>query len=77
MEVVEIVGYSASFFVMLSFLMKNMTTLRLVNTVGCGFFVAYGIMLSPTSWPIIIPNVFICCINLYYLLVKRDTLHST
>lgn len=50
--------------------MKNMTALRIINTVGCTFFVAYGFMLSPTAWPIIIPNVFICCINLYYLLLK-------
>ncbi len=76
MTIVEIIGYSASFFIMLSFLMKNMTTLRIINSVGCAFFVAYGFMLDPTAWPIIIPNVFICCINLYYLLIKKDTADS-
>lgn len=67
--VTEWIGYLASFFVLLSFLMRNITTLRYVNSVGCLFFVAYGILLS--SWPIIITNVAIVLVNIYYLFINK------
>lgn len=67
---VEWIGYVASLFVLLSFLMRNITTLRYVNSIGCLFFVAYGILLA-TSWPIIITNVAIVCVNVYYLFIKK------
>ncbi|MFI0491137.1 uroporphyrinogen decarboxylase [Flavobacterium sp.] len=62
----EWVGYLASLVLMISFLMKNINTLRTVNSIGAILFVVYGIMLV-TSWPIIITNVFILGINIYYL----------
>lgn len=34
----EWIGYLASFFVMISFFMRNIITLRYVNSVGCSFF---------------------------------------
>ena len=43
-------------------------TLRMVNAIGCLLFVIYGVVLTPISKPIIITNVAIFCINLYYLL---------
>jgi uncharacterized protein with PQ loop repeat len=60
------VGYLASVVLMISFLMKNINTLRIINSVGAFLFVVYGIMLV-TSWPIIITNTFILGVNLYYL----------
>jgi hypothetical protein len=65
-EYTEYIGYLASGLVLLSFLMKEMTTLRLVNILGCLAFVAYGILLN--SWPIIITNVAISCVNTFYLI---------
>ena len=65
---IEWVGYLASFFLLLSFLMRNITTLRYVNSIGCLLFVAYGILLS--SWPLIITNGAIFLINIYYLFIK-------
>ena len=65
-SVTEWVGYLASLVLMVSFLMKNINTLRIVNSIGAILFVVYGIMLA-TSWPIIITNVFILGINIYYL----------
>ncbi|TDD97531.1 uroporphyrinogen decarboxylase [Flavobacterium cellulosilyticum] len=62
----EWVGYLASLVLMISFLMKNITTLRIINSIGAILFVVYGIMLT-TSWPIIITNAFILGINSYYL----------
>ncbi|MBC7845503.1 MAG: uroporphyrinogen decarboxylase [Flavobacterium sp.] len=62
----EWVGYLASLVLMVSFLMKNINTLRIVNSTGCLLFVAYGFMLA-TSWPIIITNAFILGVNIFYL----------
>ncbi len=66
---VEWFGYLASFFILLSFFMKNITTLRYVNSVGCLFFVTYGIFLD--SWPLIITNGAIVCVNVYYLFIDK------
>jgi hypothetical protein len=62
----EYIGYLASLLVLVSFLMKNMTHLRLVNTLGCLVFIAYGALLP--SIPIIITNAAIVLINSFYLL---------
>ncbi len=65
---VEYIGYCASFFVLLSFVMKKMVTLRLVNIVGCGFFILYGCLLPEVSWPIVFTNAAIVCVNGFYLM---------
>ncbi|MFT4698691.1 MAG: Na+-driven multidrug efflux pump [Flavobacteriaceae bacterium] len=62
----ELVGYLASFLVLVSFLMKEVRRLRIVNTIGCFVFIIYGVMLQ-ISWPIVITNVAIFGINIYYL----------
>ncbi|WP_299522332.1 uroporphyrinogen decarboxylase [uncultured Lutibacter sp.] len=66
----EWVGYLASVVLIISFMMKNVSTLRIVNSVGALLFVVYGIMLT-ISWPIIITNGFILLLNVYYL-TKKD-----
>ena len=74
MEVISFadwVGYLAMATVLVSFLMKNIRTLRMVNSVGGLLFVAYGFLLDPISYPIIITNVAIFCINMYYLFLKK------
>jgi len=63
---VEIVGYIATFLVMLSFMMKNVIRLRIINAVGCATWIAYGVMLD--SYPVIITNVGILAINGGHLL---------
>ena len=68
--ITNIAGYAASGFVLLSFLMKDIIKLRIVNSVGCLFFVIYGVLLD-ISWPIIITNTAIIGVNLYYLLLKK------
>lgn len=65
------IGYLAMATLLVSFMMKNLTKLRVINSFGCAFFVVYGIMLT-TSWPIIITNSAIICINLYYLLFNKN-----
>ncbi|MFK8294844.1 SemiSWEET family transporter [Capnocytophaga canimorsus] len=73
MNWIDFVGYTASFFVVLSFLIKqNVNRIRLVNLVGCVLFVIYGIYIN--SIPIIVPNAFLVFVQLYYLLLhpKKD-----
>ena len=67
--VVEWFGYLASFFILLSFFMKNIVALRYVNSLGCIFFVIYGFLL--TSWPLIITNGAIVLVNIYYLFIQK------
>ena len=66
---IEWIGYAASFFLLLSFLMRNIKTLRYINSLGCLLFVAYGLLLN--SWPLIITNGSIVLINIYYLFINR------
>ncbi|MBD0401075.1 YgjV family protein [Flammeovirga sp. EKP202] len=65
----EYVGYLASLLLMISFSLKNVKLLRMVNSVGCIVFVVYGIMLS--AWPIVITNGFIATINIFYLIKDK------
>lgn len=65
------VGYLASLVLMVSFLMKNINALRIINSIGCFLFVIYGFMLA-ISWPIIITNVFILGVNIFYLTKKKE-----
>lgn len=67
---IEWIGYAAMATVLISFLMKSVNKLRIVNSLGCLLFVFYGVMLEPLSKPIIITNTAIFCINIYYLLKR-------
>jgi uncharacterized protein with PQ loop repeat len=66
----EYIGYFASGIVLLSFLMGNIFVLRIINTIGCGFFNFYGVLLG--SMPIILTNTAIVLINAYYLFLKNN-----
>ncbi|MGI9527446.1 MAG: uroporphyrinogen decarboxylase [Weeksellaceae bacterium] len=66
----EYIGYAASAAIICSFLIpNNIRLLRLVNAIGCALFVVYGYLID--SWPIILPNVFIFGIQLYYLFIHK------
>jgi len=67
--ITEWVGYLASLVLIISFLMKNMSTLRIINSLGALIFIIYGYLLE-ISWPIIITNAFILGANIYYLAFK-------
>ncbi|MDO5509139.1 MAG: SemiSWEET family transporter [Weeksellaceae bacterium] len=60
------IGYAASVFVVGSFLITNREkTLRTVNLIGAVLFTIYGFLIE--NIPIIIPNVVLIFIQLYYL----------
>ncbi|MDB9932366.1 MAG: uroporphyrinogen decarboxylase [Flavobacteriales bacterium] len=69
---VDIVGYLAMGFIGISFLMKDIRALRLLNLVGAGLFIAYGFLLTPSQPPIYILNSFIVLVNIYYLTKKPE-----
>lgn len=66
----DIIGYAASLMVLISFLMKDIRTLRFVNSIGCALFVVYGVLLN-FSIPIILTNTAILFINGWSLLRKK------
>ncbi len=68
-EIASYFGYAASFFIILSFLLKDLRKIRLINLIGCLFFVIYGVF-SGMLWPIIIPNAILCFIQIYHLIKK-------
>jgi hypothetical protein len=71
-EIATYIGYSASLFIVLSFILKDIRKIRVVNLIGCICFVIYGIF-SGMLWPVIIPNGIICLIQIYYLVIdKKD-----
>lgn len=65
-DTTELIGYSASLVLMLSFTMKEIKKLRMINALSCTLFITYGFMLA-TAWPIIIANTFVLSVNLWYL----------
>lgn len=67
----DIVGYLASITLLISFLMRDIKKLRIINSVGCALFVLYGFMLH-YSFPIIITNTTIIIINLVSLYNMRN-----
>ena len=72
-SLVETIGYLASAGVLVSFTMKDVKRLRVVNTIGCILFVIYGFMM-PTlrvGLPIIITNAAIILVNFYYLFLNK------
>ncbi len=70
--IVDIIGYMAMGFIGISFLMKEIRTLRLLNLVGAGLFIVYGFLLTPPQAPIYILNSFIVLVNIYYLTKKPE-----
>lgn len=72
MNWIEWVGYLGAALVVSSFLAgSNVRTIRLINMFGAIVFIIYGILLN-VNLPIIIPNVFITCIQVYYLFIKKE-----
>ena len=71
--VTEYIGYLASFIVLLSFTMKEVKKLRIVNITGCVLFILYGFLMPSIriGLPIIIANAAILTVNIYYLTTNQ------
>lgn len=71
---IQAIGYLATFVTGLSFMMKDIKTLRLVNALGCLIWIVYGALLH--SEPIIITNVGIFGIHFSKLLKEQYIKHK-
>ncbi|WP_409258619.1 uroporphyrinogen decarboxylase [Riemerella anatipestifer] len=65
----EYIGYLASAFVAISFLLKEINKIRMVNLIGCLLFVAYGFLID--SLPVTITNILISLVQIYYLFLAK------
>lgn len=70
-EMIEVLGYLSTVIVAISFLMKDVIKLRLVNSVGCLCFVIYGVLIG--AIPVALLNALIVAINLYYIFQAKRT----
>jgi len=66
LEMLEIVGWSATAIVIFSFLINNMLWLRTVNLVGAFLWLLYGII--DVSYSIIFLNVVIVSIQIFKII---------
>ena len=66
---VELIGVFGSIFVLLSFLMKDVKKIRIINIIGALLFVIYGIYINAFStWFL---NGALIIIHIYYLSRKK------
>ena len=68
----EFLGVPASVLLLISYFFKDQKKLRIINTVGCLFFVSYGFALAidndwQVGWSTIILNAICVVVHLYYL----------
>ena len=61
------VGYIAMALVALSFVFKEMKTIRIINMIGAIIFIIYGYMLD-VAIPVIATNTLIIIIQAYHLI---------
>ncbi|PIE39768.1 MAG: hypothetical protein CSA51_04330 [Gammaproteobacteria bacterium] len=65
MSAAELLGYAASFFVVMSLLMRDIKRLRYINLLGCLLFVVYGLIIA--AYPVAVMNAVAALINVYQL----------
>lgn len=71
--VIESIGYLASSLILISFLFKNIKTVRIVNLVGAFAFVFYGFFTK--TYPTMFMNmalIIIQCVFLYDIIKKEN-----
>lgn len=66
MELIDILGYLGMGFVVLSFTMKNITWLRVVNIIGAILSAIYGFITK--TYPTMCLNLALFLINSYFLI---------
>ncbi|MGL5315755.1 MAG: YgjV family protein [Peptostreptococcaceae bacterium] len=64
-DYIEWIGYAASIFIVISLTMTDIIKLRIINTIGCLLFVAYGLTVG--AYPVALSNAIIVLINFYNL----------
>ena len=62
----EYIGYAASLAMLASLVMKSMYKFRIINTISCMLFVAYGLLLGAMA--IVVANIILIVVNLYFVI---------
>ena len=62
---IEVLGYTASLLVIVSLTMRSVVRFRLISLTGSATFLTYGVLIE--SVPIVITNVCIAAINVFFL----------
>lgn len=70
MSTTDIIGYIASVLLIVSFALKDVKKIRLVNMIGCIIFVWYAYRLE--AWPVLIPNAMIVLVQIYHLFIAKE-----
>lgn len=65
----ETIGIVGTIFVLLSFLMKDLKKVRIINIVGAVLFVIYGVLIHAVSTWIL--NGILVAIHIFYLVKDR------
>lgn len=63
---IEVIGFVASGFAVLTYWMRDMFALRAAAVLSCVFFIAYGAMID--SWPLLAMEIVLLPINAFRLL---------
>ncbi len=66
---IDILGYIGMLVVLTSFGFKNITTMRIINTIGCLITVVYASMIM--AIPVLILNIGIVTINSIMLIISN------
>lgn len=66
MNWIEVIGVLASILVLVSFLMKNIIVIRLVNTFGSIVFIVYGILIG--AFAIWFVNAALIVVHVIYII---------
>lgn len=65
----EAIGLFGTLFVLLSFLMKDIKKVRIINIIGASLFVAYGLCIH--AWSTWILNAILIVVHIIYLTKKK------
>ena len=63
----EIIGFSGSAFVLLSFTFKKIMLIRIINIIGAILFVVYGALIG--AWSVWIMNALIIVVHSVYIIL--------
>lgn len=69
MNFYEIIGLWGTLFVLLSFLMKDLKKVRIVNIIGAVLFVVYGVLINAYSTWIL--NGVLIIIHIFFLTKRK------
>lgn len=66
----EIIGLLGTLFVLISFLMKEVKLIRIINIIGAILFVIYGLLIGALSTWLL--NAILVIIHIIYLLKRKN-----